>query len=205
VLSGVEGYLLEEPSTGDACRLWAYPLDGRTEMNWDALAAIGEIVGAGAVLATLGFLAVQIRDGQRLQEESNLLARSAASDKAFDQFTDFRRLLAAGPDVTRIRLAGCSEETLEALNPLERSQFNGIIAGMVRSVENIHYQYVTGGIDRELCAGWELRTRSIVGQPGGPGGPKTRRCPQRTSRFWSTGWNQWSPRKAQRFFRLSIL
>jgi len=28
VLSGDEGYLLEEPSTGDARRLWAYPLCG---------------------------------------------------------------------------------------------------------------------------------------------------------------------------------
>jgi hypothetical protein len=85
-------------------------------MNWDALAAIGEIVGAGAVLATLGFLAIQIRDGQRIQKESNLLARSGASDKVFDQFTDFRRFLVADPDVTRIWLAGCSKETLEAID-----------------------------------------------------------------------------------------
>jgi hypothetical protein len=28
VQSGDKRYLLEEPSTGDACRLWAYPLGG---------------------------------------------------------------------------------------------------------------------------------------------------------------------------------
>jgi hypothetical protein len=32
VQSGDEGYLLEEPSTGDACRLWAYPLCGTGAM-----------------------------------------------------------------------------------------------------------------------------------------------------------------------------
>jgi hypothetical protein len=30
-------------------------------MNWDALGAIGEIIGAGAVLITLAYLALQIR------------------------------------------------------------------------------------------------------------------------------------------------
>jgi hypothetical protein len=69
------------------------------------------------------------------------------------------------PEAARILQSGWADR--EALDPLERTQFNGIIAGMVRSVENIHYQYVTYAIDRELWAGWELRTRSIVGQPGG--------------------------------------
>ena len=85
-------------------------------MNWDAVAAIGEIIGAGAVLATLGFLAIQIRHGQRLLQESNVLARSAASDKAFDQFSNFRRLLAADSDVTRIWLAGRAKETLDEVD-----------------------------------------------------------------------------------------
>ena len=34
-------------------------------MNWEALGAIGEIVGAVAVIATLGYLAVQIRQNTR--------------------------------------------------------------------------------------------------------------------------------------------
>ncbi len=82
-------------------------------MNWDAAGAVGEIVGAGAVVATLVFLAIQIREGQRAQRESNTLARSAAADKAFDQFSGFRRLVAGDPEVTRIWLAGCADETLD--------------------------------------------------------------------------------------------
>ena len=34
-------------------------------MNWEALGAIGEIVGAVAVVLTLGYLAVQIRQNTR--------------------------------------------------------------------------------------------------------------------------------------------
>ena len=40
-------------------------------MNWDAVGAIGEIVGAGAVFASLVYLAIQIRTQNR---ESRLSA-----------------------------------------------------------------------------------------------------------------------------------
>jgi hypothetical protein len=36
-------------------------------MNWDAIGAIGEIVGAIAVLATLIYLAIQIRQNSAIQ------------------------------------------------------------------------------------------------------------------------------------------
>ena len=40
-------------------------------MNWDALGAMGEIVGALAVLATLYYLAAQIKMQNRELEKSN--------------------------------------------------------------------------------------------------------------------------------------
>ena len=39
-------------------------------MNWDAFGAIGEAVGAIAVIATLFYLAVQIHQNSRNVEES---------------------------------------------------------------------------------------------------------------------------------------
>ncbi len=35
-------------------------------MNWEAAAAIGEILGAGAVLVTVAYLAVQVRQNMRI-------------------------------------------------------------------------------------------------------------------------------------------
>jgi hypothetical protein len=70
-------------------------------MNWDAVSAVGEVIGAGAVVGTLVFLSIQVRDAKRVQLESNRLARSAAGDKAFDQFTAFRRMIAADSEVAR--------------------------------------------------------------------------------------------------------
>lgn len=46
-------------------------------MNWDALAAIGEILGAIAVVATLGYLATQTRSLRSAATDTNRLTRAS--------------------------------------------------------------------------------------------------------------------------------
>ena len=41
-------------------------------MNWDAIGAIGELVGAAAVVGTLFYLAIQIRLSNIDEPESNM-------------------------------------------------------------------------------------------------------------------------------------
>lgn len=45
-------------------------------MNWDALAAIGEILGAVAVVVTLGYLSVQIRRSRLAARSQNIHAET---------------------------------------------------------------------------------------------------------------------------------
>ena len=45
-------------------------------MNWDAIGAVGEIVGALAVVATLGYLAIQIRSAHRTAADTNRQSRA---------------------------------------------------------------------------------------------------------------------------------
>jgi len=54
-------------------------------MDWDAIGAVGEIVGAAAVLATLVYLAAQVR-------KSNELARFNATKEIVNQFNDLNRM-----------------------------------------------------------------------------------------------------------------
>ena len=50
-------------------------------MNWEAVSAIGEIVGAMAVLLTLIYLAVQVKQTRKLQQaEAIRVARSERRD-----------------------------------------------------------------------------------------------------------------------------
>ena len=43
-------------------------------MNWDAVGAIGEIVGAFGVIVTLGYLAVQVRENSRQVRSNSVVA-----------------------------------------------------------------------------------------------------------------------------------
>ena len=45
-------------------------------MNWDAIGAIGEIIGALAVVLTLGYFGIQIRAAREAAADTNRLHRS---------------------------------------------------------------------------------------------------------------------------------
>ncbi|MDA1372383.1 MAG: hypothetical protein O2971_16680 [Proteobacteria bacterium] len=45
-------------------------------MNWEAIGAIGEILGAFAVVATLVYLATQIRYAKEAASDANRIARA---------------------------------------------------------------------------------------------------------------------------------
>jgi hypothetical protein len=44
-------------------------------MNWDAIGAVGEIVGAAAVVLTLGYLAIQVRFAKIATTDANRMSR----------------------------------------------------------------------------------------------------------------------------------
>ena len=51
-------------------------------MDWEQLGALGELVGAIAAIALLGYIAVQIRQNSKLLQQ-NTRATEAASRQAF--------------------------------------------------------------------------------------------------------------------------
>ena len=65
-------------------------------MNWEAIGAIGEIVGALAVVLTLGYLANQVRHAKEAAADTNRLERSkGVRDMMFVKFVD--EILAKDP------------------------------------------------------------------------------------------------------------
>jgi hypothetical protein len=71
-------------------------------MNWEALGAIGEIVGAVAVIATLGYLAVQIR-------QNTQTVRLAALDSQQQYGASLRGQVIGNADVARIWRLGLQD------------------------------------------------------------------------------------------------
>jgi hypothetical protein len=72
---------------------------GGKAMNWEAIGAVGEIVGAIAVIATLIYLAVQIK-------ESAQASRSAAVTDATTPMLSFYQELGSNPQTSELFLEG---------------------------------------------------------------------------------------------------
>ena len=126
-------------------------------MNWEAIGAIGEITGAAAVVASLAYLAVQIK------HNSQLLKRAATAD-AVSSFRGFSALLLASPDLPRIYQVGV--EGMENLDPGEHGPFAVLAFNYLKAMEDLHYQYLHGAMDPEVWSGWELFARAYITSPG---------------------------------------
>jgi len=71
-------------------------------MNWDAIGAIGELIGAGAVIATLIYLAQQIKDGARA-------SRSAAVTDATNSIQALYQELGTNSETSERFLKGLTD------------------------------------------------------------------------------------------------
>ena len=63
-------------------------------MNWEAIAAVGEIVGALAVVLTLGYLAIQVRFAKIATTDANRMARGVG-------IREFQLAMATNDDLRR--------------------------------------------------------------------------------------------------------
>jgi len=126
-------------------------------MNWGAVGAIGEGVGAVAVVVTLGYLAVQIR-----QNTTSL--RAATFQDIVREGNVFVRDLALHPDLARIWRSGL--DSLEALSADERERFHFLILSFYRRVENSYHQSRRRLIDEEDVTGFLTSSFYALARPG---------------------------------------
>lgn len=95
-------------------------------MNWEAIGAVGEIVGALGVIVTLAYLAVQIHQNSHQLERSIEATRVAAEDAVSRGFDRWREMVAVNPELSDIYLRGLSD--LASLTPAERHRFNFVLS-----------------------------------------------------------------------------
>ena len=92
-------------------------------MNWEAVGALGEVVGAAAVVLTLVFLAIQLRQNTQATRESNRLERLAAIDRHTDSVNRIRKMLANNGELAEIYRKAIRDEALTELETLRLSNF----------------------------------------------------------------------------------
>lgn len=109
-------------------------------MNWDAIGAIGEILGAFAVVASLVYLALQIRT-------QNREARAASVHQVMHEYSSAISVLFE-PEMADIWISAM--EDFDSLSPSQRIRFIVYLTVVVRSFEDAYFQWREGRLDDDV-------------------------------------------------------
>ena len=115
-------------------------------MNWDAIGAIGEIVGALAVVVSLVYLAVQVR--AQIAE-----SRETTTQLVAESFRRSGNIIAGDPNMAEIFIK--ARETESGLTEAELVQLYGGIAQTFRFWEEAHRLYKRDRIDADMWDGMQ--------------------------------------------------
>jgi hypothetical protein len=112
-------------------------------MNWDAIGATGEVLGAIAVVVSLVYLAFQIRQNTRQIDENTKAAQAAAFDSSIAHTFKARQAIAENSDVALIYLDGSNDP--DSLSEEDRVRYRLIVHNILWSLWNIQSQSQVGG------------------------------------------------------------
>jgi hypothetical protein len=133
------------------------------------LGALGEFVGAIAVVVTLGYLAVQIRQSNQAMEENRRLALAQTYQMRADALQEMLVRAAdsqhVGPIITKLTGLGYPEDvaSLDQLTPIERGRFRMWHIAQQTHWDNMFYQYQQGYLDEEYYRdAFRVRVRRLV-------------------------------------------
>jgi hypothetical protein len=127
-------------------------------MSLDDLGNIGEFLGALGVIASLIYLAIQIRQNTRSVRASTF--HGAASRAA-----DLTRAIAEEKELAHIYRTGMAG--LDQLDDDdERLRFMMFLSTMFRQFEDLFFQYRAGTISSESWDAWRYSLRLQISNPG---------------------------------------
>ena len=121
-------------------------------MDWDAIGAIGEIVGALAVVITLLYLARQTK----VSGKATVSASRSASAVAISELD---RDIARDPELARIFLKSTQLEIAE-YDDLEWIRFTTFARSFVGLIEEQYVQSLQGTTDREIA---DIHVAAMIG------------------------------------------
>ena len=126
-------------------------------MNWEAISAIGQIVGAIAVVISLIYVASEVR---RNTNATHLAAMRSLND-AFNRWV---QQLGQYPDLEELYRRGLRD--LESLEDTEIVRFAALMQGAFRILEEVYHLQAKGHLEKSVWRGWEAAMRDVNGYPG---------------------------------------
>ena len=126
-------------------------------VNWEAISAIGQLVGALAVVMSLIYLANEVRSNARA-------TRLAARRSTLDAFNRLAQQLIERADLAE--LYGRGLDDYESLEGADQLRFGARMHQVFRNVEDVYYQDLEGHLDPRVWRGFEWVVREINAFPG---------------------------------------
>lgn len=126
-------------------------------MNWEAINAIAQAIGAFGVVTSLFYLGVQVHRSTRV-------AKIAAQDSAATALRDVTKPFMENAELARIWQVGL--ENFNSLSPEEQSRFFHAAYQFLKAFETVHFHYAYGLLDLELWEGWAELLRHYIAADG---------------------------------------
>jgi hypothetical protein len=128
------------------------------DLNWEAIAAIGEAVGGLAVIVSLTYLAIQIRQSRELE-------RATSIREMFQKGSDMLSYTATHPGTLDTLKKGVDD--FSSLSAEEKEVFNNWGMHCLVTVEQAMYMHRDGLLPDASWTAFENLGLSIIQSPGG--------------------------------------
>ena len=126
-------------------------------MTLDQLGNIGEIIGAFGVIASLVYLAMQIRTNTEAE-------RTSTYQLIVSDFGAMNNTMASTPELSHLFVQAM--ENYHQLSPDENARISQMFFQCFRYFENMFYQQRKGYLDDEVWIGWKRLMLTYYSRPG---------------------------------------
>ncbi len=127
-------------------------------MNWEAIGAIGEVVGAGAVVLTLIYLAMQVR-------QNTLQVRSDNQQKAIDGY--FALIVGATKDPHTSQILREGLHDFQGMPRQAQMQFHSVMMGFIQGFTKVYHLNRSGFLPDDVYYSAERDLMRYLKTPGG--------------------------------------
>jgi hypothetical protein len=114
-------------------------------MNWEAIGAVAEAAGVIAILISLVYVAIQIRQNTEQVSRGIKAAELAAFERNIHSGNHVRELLFVNPELSQLFLKGL--DSYKSLDRTEKIRFSMLMRNMFSEMQGVYIRQVSVGHD----------------------------------------------------------
>ena len=130
----------------------------------EALGNLGDFVGGLAVVVTLAYLAVQVRQNTRQLERTGAMSKAATYQSLTALIVEGNARISTSRDFAELRVRG--REALGNLDEVDQHRFLVSMSSLFRIMENLFQQNAAGLLTDEQYSSWQHMLRTHLSFPG---------------------------------------